>query len=151
MTLTPVQTKALTILLEQYQYYKLLHEEAFKHTKSSKLDLDCLNQIMLFPDPIVWILYKNFAYQGTEGAIATLSDLIKHCDHGICQKRWLFISEHIPELLKLAGATKLADVADYLSEESLNEKLLIKWKSCEYNGVNGIKKWNNYYANITKR
>lgn len=151
MTLSLIQSKALAILLEQYQCYKLIHEKTFNQTKSSKLDLDCINQIMLFPDPVIWILYKHYAYQGSAQAIDTLADLVKHCDHGICQKRWLFISEHIPELSKLAGVTNLEDVADYLRAEALNEQLLIKWKSCEYNGVNGIKKWNNYYAKIAKR
>lgn len=149
MTLSPTQIKALAILLEQYQYYQLLHDPGSPEAKGRQLDRECLNQIMLFPDPVIWILYKFLAYQGTKTAINTLGDLRKHCDHGICQKRWLFLNEHVPEIILQDPTTKLETIAKYLLQLPLSEQLFIKWKSCEYNGVSGIKKWNNYLAKIS--
>lgn len=148
MTLSPAQEKALAILLDQYQYYHLLQNASTDQSKSRQIDLYCLNQIMLFPDPVIWILYKQKVYQGTETKIDTLGDLKEHCDHGICQQRWLFLHEQFPEVNMLNPDTTLDVLANYLMQLPLTEQSLIKWKSYEYNGVNRIKKWNTYLAKI---
>ncbi len=147
--LPPYQRISLQILLLQYQAYQMAEQQSTDRPTSAKQDINCLGQTMLFPDPVTWILYKYYAYQNTVQAINTLDDLIKHCDHGICQKRWRFVCKHYPPLLDTKHyppTLSLEEIAtnDYLLADLSNDQMLTHWKLQEYQGIQHIKKWQNY-------
>lgn len=151
INLPPYQKICLEILLLQYQAYQLAEKNSTDRPTSAKLDANTISQTMLFPDPVTWMLYKYYAYQNTDQAINTLGDLIHHCDHGICQKRWQFVSTHYPLLLDphIFNHNRLLEqiaTDTYMLADITNDQILTRWKLQEYQGVQQIKKWQNYAA-----
>jgi hypothetical protein len=75
-------------LLAQYAAYKHATDEDEKKRIGDK---------MFFPNPVVWILYKYRAYQGTNHSLNTWEDLITHSmsHDGICKKRLQFLTHAI--------------------------------------------------------
>jgi len=111
---------------------------------------------MIFRDPIVWIMYKHLAYQGTPQAITTWEDLMDHSlNHdGICGKRLDWLCSKVSELgvnllaknsnllaLKIPEFTRLFTVIAVADSEIL----ISEWNRYEGNLRNGQRhKWGNY-------
>jgi hypothetical protein len=116
-----------------------------------------ISDSMFFDDPIVWILYKEQAYRGTDHALVNWGDLIGHSrgEDGICARRLKFlqaaISTHagadVYEAATLPPGTLLTDVArhSYLQTVCEVESVLAEWRLHEYYTTpSGVAKWSRY-------
>lgn len=148
-------------LLMQYHEYKevshALHEAYSDETKSIlKERLNQISDAMTFANPIVWLMYKRDAYQGTPRAISSLGDLKSHVDHpeDICYKRYDFFTK---ELLKHKVNLKdtgvfpdTMELGELLEQDAIytvfqDETFLPTWEEYEYNRIEGkVAKWQNY-------
>ena len=119
--------------------------------KKLLISVNLLNRIsdeMTFKDPIVWILYKYYAYKGTVKDINNLNDLIQHCipvDY-VCTKRFKYlcgfvdISKYKPDI-NLKRFVNINDVKNLLK----NVEFMEEWQKHEYWIDNGkIAKWKNF-------
>jgi len=139
---------AVVALLDQYRAYQ---SAWFGFTKKK------IGDAMKFADPIVWMRYKQQAYRGTSGALATWGDLVEHSlsHDGICGKRlqWLVAAVKqkcgvdLLDGTQMSGDTRLETIATLpLVEQIANdESLMESWVSYEYYEVDGVpKKWQIY-------
>lgn len=139
--------QAIDILLTQYRDYQRVASKAEKNKISNE---------MFFVDPIVWILYKYEAYQGSDHAISTWGDLVEHSigHDGICGRRLKWLSAQckkegvdihneatIPTNLLLAKVTELSVILNICK----NEQAMNEWEKYEYETIDGeVKKWQSY-------
>lgn len=120
-------------------------------------ELKNISDSMTFENPIVWIMYKYLAYQGTSDAISTMVDFLNHCSKPgyICTKRFNFLNDYlkINRGIDLKDKRRFPDdiVLPELYESSLivevteDEKFISDWHKHEYFKENGrIAKWEDY-------
>lgn len=136
---------------------KLLHQYAEYNEATTEADKDRIGDEMTYADPIVWMMYKQEAYAGTDHAINTLGDLKKHStDHGgICAKRMDFLSRFIKENYgkDILNATEFSNhmkLEDFYDSDIMNEIIssgdfMKKWETYEFFKRNSVvAKWENY-------
>ncbi len=140
--------KAVDTLLSQYHQYNLAQTEEEK---------DSIGEAMKYADPIIWMMYKYEAYQNSDHAIDTFSDLRTHSiDHGgICAKRFKFIQswtkdKYNVDILDSNIFNPHMSISDLFTSEIM-EKLVAdtecmdKWKKFEFHTINGrVAKWENF-------
>lgn len=148
------------LLMQYHEYKEVSHalQEAYSDETKSILK-ERLNQIsdaMTFANPIVWLMYKRDAYQGTPRAISSLRDLRRHVDHpeDICYKRNDFFTKKLlqqgvnlkdteifPDTMELGELLERDDIYTVFQDKTF----LSTWEEYEYNRVGGkVAKWQNY-------
>jgi hypothetical protein len=138
----------LADLLGKYKKYQETNDEKEKQKISDS---------MTFSNPIVWMMYKYHAYQGTNHQISTYGDLKKHSlEHdGICSKRFNFLKNYLYESYEFDILDERVFSNDlYLKEffqdktiqQLLQNKDFIKqWRHYEFYIENKkVAKWGNY-------
>lgn len=135
--------------------------EIEKRIEELKLEQKQLGEAMTFANPLIWLLYKIKAYQGTEKALENLGDLRKHCESPtyICHKRldylnWALQKRFGKNLLddSLDSGLGLAEIVEggELLELSEDREFMEKWQKYEYfrqvdeNKRLRVAKWENY-------
>ncbi len=144
---------AVERLLVQYREYQQLTQELELAAPNSikkallKKDRQQVGDEMTFANHIIWLLYKNKAYQNTDQALNTLGDLKSHCApvDDICHKRFEFLKQYVPEIstifpdsMPLPTFYQEAKVVTLLT----NDEFLERWKDQEFYRNNAlVKKW----------
>lgn len=126
-------------------------------------EMERVGGCMKFANPIVWMMYKYFAYEnGIMGAkpIRTLGDLIDHCasDTYICTKRFHYINKWLEDYgyrslrdgLKHGPETDLVEIFTDLRFISIamKEELMETWNENERIGMDDTKKWEDYKEHL---
>ncbi len=127
---------------------------ADERIKLCKADLQRISDEMTYPNPVVWMMYKDKAYKGTSSEIATLGDFRRHCEPQgyICTLRFAFLCAYLSKYGKTdlhdrtayPDATKLSDIYSSEAVTGLLEDdvFLAQWKEREYLITdNKINKW----------
>lgn len=135
-------------LLQQYSDYKNAQTEA---------EQDAIGDAMFYADPIVWMLYKEQAYRGTDHAIVSMGNFRHHCqDHGgICAKRFSYLAQALHEKfgIEIKNTDSFPDVYPLEKLYTLPEiELLIQddswmatWREHEYyKEGERVAKWERY-------
>ena len=139
--------------LERFDMYKLLVDYMEEEIGGN----------MKFANPIVWMMYKYYAYEnGVMGAkpIKTLEDLINHCarETYICTKRFHYVNKWLED----NGYKSLRDGLEHGLETDLmeiftdpkfiaiamQEELMEVWNENERIGMDDIKKWEDYKEHL---
>lgn len=112
---------------------------------------------MLYPNPIIWMMYKYQAYQGGQNEIATMDDFRKHCSPKgyICSSRYHFLRHKLKNLgydlddsSAYPGSTSLPDI--YMRPEFTkltdDNAFLYEWAKYEFHKTSDgrVAKWENY-------
>lgn len=112
---------------------------------------------MTFANPVIWMMYKHLAYQGTGSAILTLRDMRKHCSKPdyICSKRFQYLNaylkkqknkdlentESFPDRLKMPEIYE----SDLIMGLTAEKEFMSGWEEREYYKAGGrIAKWENH-------
>lgn len=143
---TTSQWEAVTKLLTQYDTYKMATTQ---DEKSS------IGDAMFYDDPVIWMLYKALAYQGTASAVTTLGDLRRHAadEQDICGRRFKFLLTAMWDVLGIdlhdmdvypnnMSLMKLADSQVFSDVVSCNE-IMKEWRRQEYycDASGRVEKW----------
>lgn len=132
-----------------------------KKIEDLKLEQKQLGEAMTFANPLIWLMYKIRAYQGTEKALQNLGDLRKHCESPtyICHKRldylnWGLQKRFGKNLLddSLDSAVSLEKIIEdgELLDLSLDGDFMKSWQEYEYfkqideHDRMRVAKWENY-------
>lgn len=123
--------------------------------ESTADDLQRISDEMTFANPVVWMMYKYKAYQGTSQAITDMQDFRKHCSKPdyICTKRYLFLNEYLsrrgidlndnslyPDTLALPEVYGSKPLLTLLRDANF----MAEWDRHEYHTVDGrVAKWEN--------
>ncbi len=162
--------KTVKRLIQQYKEYVSLGDEisklkrelvcikiSHKHKEfdllSTKIELkeilqNRISDEMSFKDPVIWILYKYFAYKGTNKNMNSLYDLIQHClpEDYVCTKRFKYLSKYI-DFSKFEKGIRLNRLVNLPEVKKIvaNTDFMVGWQRYEYHIENGkIAKWKNY-------
>jgi hypothetical protein len=145
--LPPERIVAVETLLAQYRSYQIAATVA---------DRQRISDEMRFADPIVWILYKYHAYQGTHHALSTWGELIAHSrgHDGICGKRlrWLErkVASYGVEIMKeesIPLRSSLLEVAalPMIEQIASDNECMTEWRQYEYEEYDGnVAKWHSF-------
>ena len=129
--------------------------ELTKQIDRTASDLQRISDEMTFADPVVWMMYKYKAYQGTSQAITDMQDFRKHCSKPgyICTKRYLFLNGYLKgrgidlnDVTAFPDDLKLLEVYTNETLVSLPEdtEFMSEWNRHEYHEVDGrVAKWEN--------
>ena len=103
---------------------------------------------MSFKDPIIWILYKYFAYKGTNKNMDSLYDLIQHClpEDYVCTRRFKYLSKYIDisEIEKSIRLNSLVSLPE-IKKLIVDPDFMAGWQKYEYYIEDGkIAKWKNF-------
>lgn len=162
-------------LLEMYKTYKQLaagqsettHRLAKARLKGGSIDqlenehhrlsdkMQSISDAMIFPNPLVWALYKFEAYIDEAQPICTMQDFRLHCSKPgyICTKRFIFVNKELNQ----RGLLTLSDIIAYPDHESLatvfkildmlsqDNNFMKGWELHEYYKHDGmVAKWENF-------
>lgn len=110
--------------------------------------LNRISDEMSFKDHMVWILYKYYAYKGTNKNMDTLADLKQHCmpEDYVCTKRFEYLCSFV-NLDKYDNTMTLNKFVVLPEISKLNENIdfMQGWQEYEYYIKKGkISKWKNY-------
>jgi len=129
------------------------HPELIALEKQKQIHIRLLARLsdeMTFANPLIWMMYKHKAYQGTSTEIATIEDFRRHCEPAdyICGKRYRFLLKELDIKIddegSFAGKASLKDLYSHKSilQASLDNSFMQKWQENEYRITNNhINKW----------
>ena len=113
---------------------------------------DQVSDEMTFANPVIWIMYKDVAYKGTQQEIRDWAAFKNHCspEDYICGRRFRFLEKYLKEKYGIefgslfADHTPLADI--YKDQRIINladDLTFMKtWQDHEYLRVGGVvNKW----------
>lgn len=115
-------------------------------------DRDQISDEMTFANPIIWIMYKDIAYKGTQQEIRDWAAFKDHCapkDY-ICGRRFRFLEEYLKERKGIDFGTLFTDhvsLANVYEDRRIinlaDDLALMKaWQANEYLRVGGmVNKW----------
>lgn len=125
--------------------------------KQLTYQLQQLSDAMTFPDPLLWIQYKYYAYQDEAQPITTMHDFRIHCSKPgyICTKRFEFLNRSLinygcSDLNSNQAYDDMLELSQLFKNKSLNrlledELFMNEWKSYEYYKEEGrVAKWQNF-------
>lgn len=139
--------QAVSLLLTQYRDYQKAESQEEKKR---------IGDEMFFADPIIWLLYKYEAYQGSNHIISTWGDLVHHSQShdGICGKRlhWLrwYLKERGFDVLDTTILPKETSLTEVVKMEAIihlcsDKEAMIGWDEYEFEKINGeVAKWQSY-------
>jgi hypothetical protein len=129
--------------------------ELTKQIDETASDLQRISDEMTFANPVVWMMYKYRAYQGTSQAITDMQDFRKHCSKPgyICTKRYLFLNDYLKgrgvdlnDRSSFADNLELPEVYGNAALLALPEDkaFMAEWDRHEYHETNSrVAKWEN--------
>lgn len=145
---SPEAKEKLAKLMRQYEEYK---------SASSEIEKERIGNEMTYADPVVWMMYKHYAYRGSDHDISTLGGMREHsAGHGgICAKRFDFLAATIKKKFgkNIRNSAEFADemaLADFYESELmdsvvLDEDFMRAWNEYEFYKKEGkVAKWQNY-------
>lgn len=152
--------KKVNTLLLKYAEYRRLSTEIENASLDVKGRLEQerveISDAMYFSDPIVWMMYKHRAYQGTDNALNTMGDLRFHVapEDDICHQRFDFLNAALvqrgihlenktkyPDSLSLGAIYQNPQFVEVVQDETLQKE----WAKHEYFNKEGkVAKWQNY-------
>ena len=113
---------------------------------------DQVSDEMTFANPVVWIMYKDVAYKGTQQEIKDWAAFKDHCspEDYICGKRFRFLEKYLKEKQGIELSNLFVDdmpLADIYKDQRIinlaDDLTLMKfWQDNEYLRVGGVvNKW----------
>ncbi len=130
------------------------YPEVISLEKQKQIYARLLNRVsdeMTFATPLIWMMYKHKAYQGTSTEIATIEDFRRHCQpvDYICGKRYRFLLQEldvkIDQESEFTGKAHLNELYfnEVILQASCDSDFMEKWLANEYFiADNRINKWN---------
>jgi hypothetical protein len=145
------------VLIDRKKYFSLKQLEEKELILKEKLQK--ISDSMFFSNHVIWMMYKNKAYQKTPQAISTWLNLKNHCSPKgyICTKRFNFLRDYIKEKYSIDISDKKHFPNETMLEEIYNGKIALdlikdklfieKWQFYEYfKKDDKIAKWENYQS-----
>ncbi len=116
--------------------------------KEGEIKLQAISDSMFFENPVVWMMYKYFAYRGTPAELSTMRDFRAHCSKPdyICTKRFTFVGTKT-DLARFSDDAELPSV--YASAALLklveHKEFMDAWRAYEFHkDGDRIAKWENF-------
>ena len=116
--------------------------------KAAEKKLQEISDSMFFDNPVVWMMYKYFAYRGTPGELSTMRDFRAHCSKPdyICTKRFIFVSSKA-DIAKFSDDAELSSAYGSAGVIRLveDEAFMADWRKYEYHKDDArVAKWENF-------
>lgn len=131
-------------LIDLYKTYKIIE------TSGDHALLSSIGDSIRFETPLIWLVYKFLAYQGTAQEIKTIADLRAHCSHpgDLCMKRYEFVKHILNSISEQNSISFLWENTD-ITSMLCSKKFVDAWRRYEFYEIDGvICKWQNNHDTL---